>query len=89
MTIWKFSLDIQDVQSFEMPNGAKILSVQVQDGTPCLWAFVNSSAQKEERRFHIFGTGHRIPPHFSEEHYIGTVQTHEGALVWHVFEEPK
>lgn len=89
-TIWKFELKITDHQSISMPVGAQILSVQTQknlvthEDKICLWAVVESQAPKGFKEFHIFGTGHIMTPGLSLR-YIGTVQTHDGSLVWHVF----
>lgn len=76
-----------------MPKGAKILTVQLQkfrgeyDGTPCIWALVDSKAETETRSFQIIGTG--IFDYFSEAHpkkYIGTYQLNNIGIVHHVFE---
>ena len=86
-TIWKFELKVEDIQRLEMPKDAKILCVQVKQGTPCLWAEVDSSAPKEERAIEIFGTGHEIFYDMGiDREYISTFQMHEGALVFHAYE---
>lgn len=88
MTVWKFQLRVEDRQIVEMPRGARILSVQSQDGlTPCMWALVNPKAPLEARAFAIFGTGHLVSNEFTADKFIGTVQTMGGSLVWHVFEQ--
>ncbi|MBQ8969210.1 MAG: hypothetical protein IJ064_05720 [Bacteroidaceae bacterium] len=69
-----------------MPKGAKILTVQIQSGQPCIWAAVNpSSFENETRRFRIAGTGHPVEDAIIEN-YIGTFQMCDGKLVFHVFE---
>jgi hypothetical protein len=83
-TIWKFPLKTTDEQTVEFPEGAEILSVQAQDNTPCVWALVNPKGKKMPKTFHIFGTGHNVPP--AERKFIGTYQLHGGALVFHLFE---
>lgn len=85
-TVWKFSLRIANSQSVMMPRGAKILSVQAQGPSDvCLWALVNDEeVKKEPRNICIHGTGHEI--YDGEMVYINTFQTHDGALIWHVFE---
>lgn len=88
MTIWKYQLEIDDVVTVQMPLGARILSLQTQDNIPCLWAMVNPTNPKERRYFLIVGTGHELPNSATEGTYIGTTQTHDGRLVWHVFEVP-
>jgi len=85
-TIWKFPLRVDDIIDVDMPTGARILAVQTQQETPCIWALVDPSAPKERRRFRVFGTGHRIAQEDSLT-YVGTFQVGDGALVFHVFEE--
>ena len=85
--IWKYILEITDSQELIMPKGACVLTVQVQNNTPCLWALVNPNAEKESRIFETFGTGHPICCATDmHRNYIGTYQTHGDSLVFHVFE---
>jgi hypothetical protein len=85
-TIWKFPLALDDRQKVIMPEGARILSAQVQDGQLCLWALVDPAAVSKDRTIHIIGAGH--PLYRSDSlRYISTVQTFNGVLVWHIFEE--
>lgn len=84
-TIWKFSLAVMDKQAIQMPIGAEILAVQLQDTQPCLWAIVDTEAAREDRVIEIHGTGNRMYQDMGVQHkYIGTVQ--QPPLVWHVFE---
>lgn len=88
-TIWKFPLINGGRNVIKMPPWTKILCVQVQRYTPCLWGLVTKdddiNYSDEERTFVIYGTGH--------DHdiiggtYIGTFQLNDGELVFHVFEE--
>ena len=80
--IWKYAIS-RTVGDIEMPRGAQILCVQIQDDDICLWATVNTDAPKEIRTFVIYGTGHNHP--VIEGVHIGTVQ--QRGLVWHVFEK--
>jgi hypothetical protein len=85
-TIWKFKLQTTDEQELLMPEGSEILTVQIQDGEPCLWAMIENTESKPEKRLiEIFGTGNPINSHGPRE-YIGTYQLGGGALVFHVFE---
>jgi len=73
----------------EMPQGSRILGVQVQKKliaeTPYLWALVNTEEGRTVRRlFRIYGTGREVEERPEALNYIGTVQT--GPFVWHVFE---
>ena len=86
-TIYKHQLKITDRQNVSMPFGAELLSVQVQHNEVCLWAKVESNNHPQDRTIEIFGTGNPIYEDMGvSRKFIGTVQTHEGALVWHVFE---
>lgn len=82
-TIYKYCVGAGDVQ---MPAGAKILSVNAQDGELYLWAEVNTDQVLEHRTFAVFGTGWEIGKDLDDDErsYVGTV--FEGALVWHVYE---
>jgi hypothetical protein len=82
--IFKYKLETTDLQSIDMPQGAEILCLQVQNGEPCIWALVNDAATVTKRHFEIYGTGHNIPN--ANRKYIGTYQLRGGALVYHCFE---
>lgn len=84
MKIFKYPLSITDEQTIGMPIGSEILTVQTQNGNPCLWALVNPGNAPEKRAINIYGTGNEIAMH--PGHCIGTFQVHGGSLVFHVFE---
>jgi hypothetical protein len=83
MTIWKFQLETTGEQVVRMPDGAEVLCVQTQGGTPCLWALVDPTKELSCRRFRMFATGQ---PDIDPGEYIGTFLTLGGTLVFHVFE---
>jgi len=83
-SIWKYPLKVTDEQILEIPGGAKILSVELQHGVPCLWALVHPKNKKKKRVVQIFGTGNPIPDADLGE-YVSTFQSMGGNLVWHVF----
>jgi len=87
LTIWKYELETVDVQKFQMPEKAEILTVQVQKGVPCLYVLVNPNfvVEKEERTIVIYGTGHQIPQTGNRK-YIVTYQLLDVSFVGHVFE---
>lgn len=87
MTSWKYTLDIDDEQTIDIPHHARLLSVQMQRNALCLWAMVCPLNAPTARRFYIFGTGHELPSDILRLEYLGTVQ--QGLLVWHVFVEPE
>lgn len=84
--IYKYHVRIDDVQTIDLPQGAQVLSVQVQDGIPYIWACVNPSAKSEPRQFRLYGTGHPIEEDCLLK-FIGTFQIFGGRLVYHLFEE--
>lgn len=81
-TIWKYEIPIADEFNLHMPQYAEILSVQVQNGVPCLWAEVLPDQPVKAQLFYLYGTGHPIPSGRSQK-FVGTFQT--GPLVFHVF----
>lgn len=83
--IFKYRLEVADEQEIELPSGARILTVQTQQGTPCLWAIVDDEDVASKRRIRVVGTGHPIR-NISNLSYVGTFQLMSGNLVFHVFE---
>ena len=82
-TIWKYPLAVEDAQQIFMPSGAKILTVQVQKETPCLWVKVDPTAEYVPVDILTRGTGHLF--NGIEGDYIGSYQLLKGDLVFHVF----
>ena len=83
--IFKYEFKIENSFQIEMPMHAKILSIQVQKGVPCIWAMVDDKRQFERRSFVVYGTGHKIDDRYINK-YIGTFQLLEGGFVGHLFE---
>lgn len=81
--IWKYELNITDLQSISIPAEPQFLSVQFQRDNLCLWVMVDPKKQKEIFDIEIIGTGNPAPYH--DRVYIGTAQQFGGMLVWHVF----
>lgn len=82
ITIYKYPLSHGLQQVRPIPVGANIISVQMQDGVPCIWAIVDTTAEVIPVKFQIYGTGQEIPTDCLLKH-IGSVQ--DGEYVWHVF----
>jgi hypothetical protein len=80
-TIYKYP--VPGDMDIEMPEGARVLCVQVQNGIPMLWALVDPNAEFVTRRFRLMVTGAT----FSDKglSYIGTYQI--DWFVGHVFEQ--
>lgn len=83
-TVYKYPLDLSGINQVDMPQGAEILSVQVQGRTPQMYALGDPARPIETRQFRIVGTGHPIER--DDLHFIDTIQVAGGALVFHVFE---
>ena len=79
-TIHKYELRSQDA-SMKLPKGAEILTVQIQDGRPMIWALVDPENVLVDRFISIVGTGWQVEDNTK---YICTFM--EGYFVWHVFE---
>ena len=79
--IFKYHLALGE-SVIDLPETAKILSVQVQADAICLWAIVSPEKETEARRFIVVGTGHELPE--GRLQYLATVQ--QGPFVWHAFE---
>ena len=89
ITIWKYELEVTDLQMISVPEGAKPLSVQEQGRKLCLWMIVNPYAviRDDQYRVRIIGTGNPVEIEPEEGSYVGTVQFGNHGLVRHVFVE--
>lgn len=87
LTIHKYQLAVCDKHTVEMPLGAEILCVQVQNDIPCLWAKVDPKAHRVDREIRIYGTGHDLD--WDTGDYVGTFQVRGDFLVFHVFIQPE
>lgn len=88
--IWKFPVPPYDYRTqgvttrptVQMPMGARVLTLQLQDGEPTLWAIVDPRQVTETRAFVIVGTGQPVPDNAGP--YVGTWQW--PPMVFHLFE---
>lgn len=87
--IYKYPLDVTDIQDVRMPMGAVVLSVAVQRNVICVWAEVDEESASEAifRRFRIYATGVTMDDHDKYPHFLGTVQLLNGDFVFHVFND--
>ena len=85
MKIYKYPVPITDSFILEMPLEAKLLSFQMQNDIPSLWAAVWENSSLEDRKFRVVGTGHDIDMDTVKQ-FIGTIQQMGGRFVWHLFE---
>ncbi len=85
-TIWKYPLQVTDQQEVRLPRHAQILTCQMQEGIPTLWALVDPEEDKVRAVFYMVGTGNLIPEGgVSGVSYINSVQ--QGMFVWHIFRQ--
>jgi len=85
--IWKFELDMIESDTIDMPIGAEILTVQAQNGFPCLWALVDPLTLTEKRFFEEkVATVYSLKSDIDRV-YLGTYKLYNGSLVFHVFEK--
>lgn len=84
-TVWKYQLELNHWQTIDIPRDAKILSVHMQEGTPCIWALVNPDNEKVKTEIHMLGTGLPITENIDKTTFLGTVLTYDHKFVWHFF----
>jgi hypothetical protein len=82
--IWKYPIQINDIQTLTLPIGAEILCFQSQHNSQFIWCLVDMNCtQYKDRNFEIHGTGNPFDIGL-ERKYIGTIQKDEYVL--HLFE---
>ncbi len=84
--IYKYCLILDSIQELELPCGADILDIQIQNKKLTLWALVDPHQKKLQKRiFSLKGTGHLLEGIENLKKYITTIQYSEG-YVWHIYE---
>lgn len=86
MRIYKYKLESYDGFAVRMRKGAKILSLQVQGGTACIWAVVDDLAPEITRKLIAVDTGDNVP-NPQKFDYIDMALFHGGTYVVHYFIE--
>lgn len=82
MKIYKYELELTDVQTIQVPYRFQPLSVQFQGDNLCLWAMMNeNSCDMVYKTITIIGTGNSIGR--GPGVFIDTVQ--KNGFVWHIF----
>lgn len=82
--IYKYKLEFQPIQIVKLPL-KRILTIQIQDGTPCLWALVDTEAPEVPMQIRMAGTGTHDAHDFDKLRFISTTQY--GTFVLHWFYE--
>jgi len=83
--IHKQVLKTTDFQKIVVPLDSKILTVQLQNGLPCIWYEHDFNKVDKYIDVYTFGTGHSMDFEYIEPEYIATYQI--GGLVFHVYIE--
>lgn len=87
-TIWKYEVQTKSSFYLDMPEGALVLSVQMQRNVPCILAKVDTEARTRVRQFAVVGTGNPIHQDTTGWCFVGTFQLLGGDVVLHLFEVP-
>jgi len=82
--IFKYELDITDLQIIPMPFGAKCIHAGLDPrGIPCVWAEVNPTNTCVSTTVYVAGTGRPLPE--DAKNHIGSFS--QGQFMWHVYTE--
>lgn len=84
-TIHKYEVTALEDFTVQMPQGAEVLTVQVQGAAVCMWARIDTDRPLGTYRFGVHGTGHELTEFTATAPYVGTFQLGGGALVFHLF----
>ncbi len=79
--VYKYQMAGLRDQWVTLPDGAKILKCDFQNGILCLWALVDQNAMSTARFFKVLGTGWF--DEVDDFDFVGTV--FQDMFVWHVF----
>ena len=85
ITIYKYRVQLEEVFTVALPEGAEFLSVQVQHGNTEMWFRVDTSRAERAQLFGICGTGAELHPKIQSAPFKGTFQLQGGNFVFHLF----
>lgn len=80
-TIYKYELNILDLQRLSLFQHANFLDFQCQNDKIVFWMEVDTNDFILEQDFYIVGTGNPIPE--KANYHLSTVQV--GEYVWHIY----
>lgn len=81
-TIYKYPIQITDEQEISMPQGAEVIHAGLDpQGTPCVWAMVDTQNKPEPVSILVYGTGN--PMTYTPDRHVSSFT--QGPFVWHVF----
>lgn len=82
-TVWKFPIEIADLQVVKMPAMAEVVHVGLDPlGVPCIWAKVDPAGERIDYPVYITGTGAPLPESTAVQHLGSFVQK---PWVWHAW----
>ena len=86
-TIYKYPIPNIRRQVVNLPKGSRVLSAIEQRNEIVLYAEVDTDlTDTDPMRVLIMGTGRPFPDdEDTEYHYLGTVSTYSGDLIWQVY----
>lgn len=82
--VWKFTIPNGAKFTVEMPTGARVLTAQVQDGVPVVWALIDTAMVPCTRTFLTVWSGENVNSYEREPVYISTFTVNTS--VYHLFE---
>lgn len=82
-TIHKYQVT-PGIAGVQMPKGARILSLKVQRGQPCVWALVDPNAPLVQRHLAVYGTGFEVPA--EPGRFVDTFLVDGDNFVFHLFD---
>lgn len=86
MKIYKYAIGDADQDGIiQIPYDHKILSVQLQNNQPHVWAAVDPTTPLVKRRWWVVPTGGNVS--LNDLPYYRTTLIGANGLVWHVFED--
>jgi hypothetical protein len=80
--IYKYPFVIADEQKIQLPRDHKILMVEMQGDTPCIWAEIDPKSPIVVYWFYIHGTGHK----FDDWGLTHIASFQDGPMVWHLYQ---
>lgn len=83
MKIFERELKLADLQVLTVPWNSKMLTVQVQNGVPCIWYESDPNNSLTDIKIAIYATGQDMPD--IKQTYIATFQMEESKKIYHVY----
>lgn len=84
--IYKYPLEVKASQIVKLPLESEFLLVIEQDNLPMMYFMVDPTKAERPIEFRVLGTGQSLEDDYLQGFsYLGTVPTHNGRPVWHIF----